>query len=129
MAKGKKNKKSKEIEEMNSIIENVSDENIIEKDEEFIYDIADFFKVFGDSTRLILLHLLLEKDMCVGDIAEKLSMTQSAVSHQLRVLRQSDLVKFRKEGKAVIYSLDDYHVKDVLQAGISHIGHKKGYIK
>ncbi|OUQ58380.1 transcriptional regulator [Tyzzerella sp. An114] len=129
MAKGKKNKKSKEIEEMNSIIENVSDENIIEKDEEFIYDIADFFKVFGDSTRLKLLHLLLEKDMCVGDIAEKLSMTQSAVSHQLRVLRQSDLVKFRKEGKAVIYSLDDYHVKDVLQAGISHIGHKKGYIK
>ncbi len=129
MAKGKKNKKSKEIEEMNSIIENVSDENIIEKDEEFIYDIADFFKVFGDSTRLKLLHLLLEKDMCVGDIAEKLSMTQSAVSHQLRVLRQSDLVKFRKEGKAVIYSLDDYHVKAVLQAGISHIGHKKGYIK
>ncbi len=129
MAKGKKNKKSKEIEEMNSIIENVSDENIIEKDEEFIYDVADFFKVFGDSTRLKLLHLLLEKDMCVGDIAEKLSMTQSAVSHQLRVLRQSDLVKFRKEGKAVIYSLDDYHVKDVLQAGISHIGHKKGYIK
>lgn len=129
MAKGKKNKKSKEIEEMNSIIESVDNENIIEKDEEFIYDVADFFKVFGDSTRLKLLHLLLEKDMCVGDIAEKLSMTQSAVSHQLRVLRQSDLVKFRKEGKAVIYSLDDYHVKDVLQAGISHIGHKKGYIK
>lgn len=129
MAKGKKNKKSKEIEEMNSIIESVDNENIIEKDEEFIYDVADFFKVFGDSTRIKLLHLLLEKDMCVGDIAEKLSMTQSAVSHQLRVLRQSDLVKFRKEGKAVIYSLDDYHVKDVLQAGISHIGHKKGYIK
>ena len=129
MAKNKKNKKNKEIDAVKQELEIIEEKNKIKKDEEFIYDVADFFKVFGDSTRLKLLRLLLENDMCVGDIAEKLSMTQSAVSHQLRVLRQSDLVKFRKEGKAVIYSLDDYHVKDVLQAGISHIGHKKGYIK
>lgn len=129
MAKNKKNKKNKEIDAVKQELEIIEEKTIIEKDEEFIYDVADFFKVFGDSTRLKLLRLLLEGDMCVGDIAEKLSMTQSAVSHQLRVLRQSDLVKFRKEGKVVIYSLDDYHVKDVLQAGISHIGHKKGYIK
>ncbi|MGE4215267.1 MAG: ArsR/SmtB family transcription factor [Anaerotignaceae bacterium] len=95
--------------------------------EEFIYDVADFFKVFGDSTRIKLLHLLLEKEMCVGDIADKLDMTQSAVSHQLRVLRQSELVKYRKEGKTVYYSLDDSHVENVLRQGIGHIKHKKGY--
>ena len=129
MAKGKKSKKNKDIDEvLDTSCCEVSDINM-EKDDEFIYDVADFFKIFGDSTRIKLLKLLLKGDMCVGDIAEKLSMTQSAVSHQLRVLRQNDLVKFRKEGKVVIYSLDDYHVKDVLQAGISHIGHKRGYIK
>ena len=95
--------------------------------EEFIYDVADFFKVFGDSTRIKLLHLLLEREMCVGDIADRLDMTQSAVSHQLRVLRQNDLVKFRKEGKTVYYSLDDSHVENVLRQGIEHIKHKKGY--
>lgn len=95
--------------------------------EEFIYDVADFFKVFGDSTRIKLLHLLLEREMCVGDIAERLDMTQSAVSHQLRVLRQNDLVKYRKEGKTVYYSLDDSHVENVLRQGIEHIKHKKGY--
>lgn len=96
-------------------------------DNEFIYDVADFFKVFGDSTRIKLLNLLLKKEMCVGDIADSLNMTQSAVSHQLRVLRQSDLVKYRKDGKTVYYSLDDGHVKTVLEQGMSHIQHKKGY--
>lgn len=95
--------------------------------DELIYDVADFFKVFGDSTRLRLLHLLLREELCVGEIAQRLSMTQSAVSHQLRVLRQSDLVKYRKEGKTVIYSLDDDHVKSVLESGIEHIAHKKSY--
>lgn len=95
--------------------------------DELIYDVADFFKVFGDSTRLRLLHLLLREELCVGEIAQRLSMTQSAVSHQLRVLRQSDLVKYRKEGKTVIYSLDDEHVKSVLESGIEHIAHKKSY--
>lgn len=94
---------------------------------EFIYDVADFFKVFGDATRIKLLQLLLKKEMCVGDIVESLNMTQSAVSHQLRVLRQSDLVKYRKQGKTVYYSLDDEHVKLVLEQGMSHIKHKKGY--
>lgn len=95
--------------------------------DEYIYDVADFFKVFGDSSRLKMLHLLLNGEMCVTDIAENLNMTQSAVSHQLRVLRQSALVKHRKEGKTVYYSLDDSHVENVLLQGISHIMHKKGH--
>ena len=93
--------------------------------EENVYEVADFFKVFGDSTRLKMLHLLLCNEMCVTDIAEELGMTQSAVSHQLRVLRQNRLVKNRKEGKTVFYSLDDSHVENVLLQGISHIMHKK----
>ena len=88
---------------------------------DFIHDVADFFKVFGDSTRIRLLRLLLEKEMCVGDIAQHLQMNQSAVSHQLRVLRQNDLVKYRKEGKTVYYSLDDEHIKTVLEQGMCHI--------
>lgn len=94
---------------------------------ELIYDVSDFFKVFGDATRIRILHLLMIGEMCVGDIADKLEMTQSAVSHQLRVLRQSDLVKYHKDGKTVFYSLDDDHVKTVLEQGISHIRHKKEY--
>ena len=99
-----------------------------EFEKEFIQDVADFFKVFGDSTRLRLLCLLLQKELCVSEIAENLEMTQSAVSHQFRVLRQSNLVKYRKEGKTVYYSLDDDHVKTVLEQGMEHIRHKKGYI-
>jgi len=105
------------------IVEKVKSESL---SEELIYDIADFFKVFGDSTRIKILYALLNREMCVGDLVEALDMTQSAVSHQLRVLRQNDLVKFRKEGKAVIYSLDDEHVTLLLQQGICHIIHKKG---
>lgn len=97
---------------------------------EFVYDVADFFKVFGDSTRIKILHLLLlSEELCVGDIAEKLVMTQSAVSHQLRVLRQNNLVKNRKDGKTVYYSLDDSHVRIVIEQGFGHIKHKKGYDK
>ena len=88
---------------------------------DFIHDVAEFFKVFGDSTRIKLLRLLLDKELCVGDIAECLKMNQSTVSHQLRVLRQNDLVKYRKEGKTVFYSLDDEHIKVVLEQGMSHI--------
>lgn len=99
-----------------------------ELEKEFIHDVADFFKVFGDSTRIRLLCLLLQKELCVSELTEKLEMTQSAVSHQLRVLRQSNLVKYRKEGKVVYYSLDDNHVKTVLEQGMEHIGHKKGYL-
>lgn len=93
-------------------------------DEEVFYDLADFFKVFGDSSRVKILFALEVGEMCVNDIAASLGMTQSAVSHQLRVLRQNDLVKFRKDGKVTYYSLDDNHVLTVLQQGYSHISHK-----
>ena len=95
--------------------------------DEFIFDVADFFKVFGDATRIRILILLSRQDLCVGELAEALNMTQSAVSHQLRVLRQNDLVKTRKDGKSVCYSLDDDHVKMVLEQGVNHIRHKKHY--
>ncbi len=95
--------------------------------DEFIFDVADFFKVFGDATRIRILILLSRQDLCVGELAEALNMTQSAVSHQLRVLRQNDLVKTRKDGKNVCYSLDDDHVKMVLEQGMNHIRHKKHY--
>ena len=95
--------------------------------DEFIFDVADFFKVFGDATRIRILILLSRQDLCVGELAEALNMTQSAVSHQLRVLRQNDLVKTRKDGKNVCYSLDDDHVKMVLEQGVNHIRHKKHY--
>lgn len=97
--------------------------------DELIYDVADFFKIFGDSTRIKILYTLLDREMCVGDLVEALDMNQSAVSHQLRVLRQNDLVKFRKDGKTVIYSLDDEHVSGLLEQGLCHIIHKKNYEK
>ena len=95
--------------------------------EEIIYDIADFYKIFGDSTRIRILYALMEKELCVGDLVQELNMNQSAVSHQLRVLRQNDLVKFRKDGKTIVYSLDDSHVTVLLQQGLEHILHKKVY--
>lgn len=107
----------------------ISCDEIEELQNDFIHDVAEFFKVFGDSTRIKLLRLLLEQELCVGEIAEKLNMNQSAVSHQLRVLRQNDLVKYRKEGKTVFYSLDDDHIKVVLEQGMRHICHKKGYVE
>lgn len=99
----------------------------LELEKEFIQELAEFFKIFGDGTRIRILQLLLDGEENVGDMAEELGMSQSAVSHQLRVLRQNDLVKYRKEGKAVFYSLDDEHVRTVLEQGMSHIRHKRGY--
>ena len=95
--------------------------------DEMIYDLADFFKIFGDSTRIKILYALYKGEMCVGDLVEALDMNQSAISHQLRILRQNDIVKFRKEGKGVIYSLDDDHVAILLEKGMEHIMHKNGY--
>ena len=86
-----------------------------------LYDLSELFKVFGDSTRIKILYVLFESEMCVGDIAEILNMTQSAVSHQLKVLKNSRLVKFRKEGKTVYYSLDDGHVRSIIDQGFEHI--------
>ncbi len=89
--------------------------------EEKLYDLAEFFKVLGDSTRIKIICALLESEMCVCDIAALLCMNQSAISHQLRILKQSRLVKFRKEGKVVYYSLDDEHIKQIFDYGLIHI--------
>ena len=108
-------------------------ENIIESvrqkmpQEEKLYDLAELFKVFGDTTRVKIISALFEAEMCVCDIAELLSMTQSAISHQLRVLRQARLVKHRKEGKVVFYSLDDEHIKTIFNQGLEHILEPRGY--
>ncbi|MDD5952428.1 MAG: metalloregulator ArsR/SmtB family transcription factor [Oscillospiraceae bacterium] len=90
-------------------------------DEDLLFDLADFFKLFGDSTRVKILYALSQSELCVGDIAELLSMSQSAISHQLRILKQSKLVKGRREGKTVLYSLADGHVTTILSQGIEHI--------
>ena len=90
-------------------------------EEEKLYELADFFKVFGDSTRIKILYTLFKENMCVCDIAELLSMTQSAISHQLRVLKQAKLVKSRRDGKQVIYSLDDQHISAIISLGMEHI--------
>lgn len=90
-------------------------------DEEQIYDAAELFKVFGDSTRMKILYLLLESELCVCDIVALLGATQSAVSHQLRILKQSRLVRFRKQGRSVFYSLADEHVCKILDNGMEHI--------
>src|SRR5665647_2190524 len=88
---------------------------------ETLYDLAELFKVFGDSTRIKILCVLFETEMCVCDIAALLNMTQSAISHQLRVLKNARLVKYRREGKVVYYSLDDQHVKQIFDQGLIHI--------
>lgn len=84
-------------------------------------ELADFYKVFGDATRVKILCVLLESEMCVCDLAEVLKMTQSAISHQLRVLKQMKLVKNRREGKTVFYSLSDSHIQLIISQGIEHI--------
>ena len=89
--------------------------------DEVLCDLAELFKVFGDSTRVKILYALFEREMCVCDIAELISMTQSAVSHQLRILKQSRLVKGRREGKSVLYSLDDDHIQMIFNQALAHI--------
>ena len=90
-------------------------------DEEILYDLAELFKIFGDSTRIKILYALFEAEMCVCDIAQLLNMTQSAISHQLRSLKQSKLVKYRREGKTVFYSLADAHVRTIINQGLEHV--------
>lgn len=90
-------------------------------EEEALYDLAELFKVFGDSTRIKILYALFEAELCVGDLAQLLEMSQTAVSHQLRVLRTNKLVKGRKEGKIVFYSLADDHVRTILDQGMEHV--------
>ena len=93
--------------------------------EETLYDLADLFKVFGDSTRLRILCALFKCERCVQHIAQELGMTPSAISHQLRFLMQNKLVKFRREGKTIFYSLADQHVKRIFDQGLAHIQEDK----
>lgn len=90
-------------------------------DEELLYDLADLFKVFGDTTRIKILYALMAQELCVADIAEAIGATNSAVSHQLRTLKQSRLVRAKRDGKNVMYSLSDDHVYTMLAQGMNHI--------
>lgn len=89
--------------------------------EDNLYTLADLFKVFGDPTRIRILHALSSQELCVCDIADTLGMTQSAISHQLRILKQSHLVKYRRDGKTIYYSLADQHVHTILAQGLEHV--------
>ena len=89
--------------------------------EEELYNLAELFKVFGDSTRIRILFVLFEAEVCVCDLAQALNMTQSAISHQLRILKQNKLVKNRREGKSIFYSLADDHVRTIIAQGLDHI--------
>lgn len=93
-------------------------------DDQTLYDLSELFKVFGDATRIKILSALLDSEMCVCDISEMLGMGQSAVSHQLRILRSAGLVRPRREGKTVFYSLDDEHIELIYNIGLTHISHK-----
>lgn len=90
-------------------------------EDEVLYDLAELFKLFGDSTRIKILYALFEAELCVCDIAQLLGLTQSAISHQLRILKGGKLVKFRREGKAVFYSLADEHVRSIINQGMEHV--------
>ena len=90
-------------------------------DEDELSDLAELFKVFGDTTRIRILYALFESELCVNDMAQLLGLSQTAVSHQLRVLKNNKLVKFRKEGKIVFYSLSDDHVRKIIEMGMEHV--------
>ena len=90
-------------------------------DDEYLYDLADLFRIFGDTTRIRILYSLFDDELCVGDISTILGLTQSSVSHQLRILKDSKLVKFRRAGKSIYYSLDDEHVRSILNLGMEHL--------
>ncbi len=89
--------------------------------DEYLYDLAELFKVFGDSTRIRILYALFESELCVGDMAQLLGISQSAVSHQLKILKDAKLVRFRRDGKIIFYMLDDDHVRTMLSMGMEHV--------
>ncbi len=93
--------------------------------DEMIFDLADFYKIFGDTTRVKILYALDKSELCVCDISALLGMSVSAVSHQLRALRESDLVRTKRDGKVIYYSLADEHVRSILECGIEHIKEKE----
>ena len=113
---------------------NVIHENVVEDvkskmlDNEFISEISTFFKILGDNTRVKILFALDHNEMCVCDIANVLNMTKSSISHQLSYLKDLNIVKSRRSGKEVYYSLDDEHVKEVFEVAISHIEHKRSML-
>lgn len=121
---------NKEFDQTESSESRVLSEDVMEHiksglpEENMLFDLAELFKIFGDSTRIRIMSALFKTEMCVCDIAELLKMTQSAISHQLRILRQSKLVKTRKDGKTVFYSLADEHVMQIFDQGLSHISEK-----
>ena len=104
--------------EREDIVKKVSEQ---QPDDEILYDLAELFKVFGDSTRIKILYSMFENELCVNDIARLLNLSQSSVSHQLRILKTSKLVKFRREGKSIYYSLDDEHVRAIISMGMEHV--------
>lgn len=99
-------------------VEKVKDEL---PEDEVLYDLAELFKIFGDSTRVKMLYILSVSEMCVQDLAQLLGVTQSAVSHQLRALKASKLVRYRREGKTVFYALADGHVRTIIDQGLEHV--------
>lgn len=104
-----------------NVVDEEADSFNVMPDEELLYDLADLFKVFADTTRIKILYALMVKELCVADLAEEIGATQSAVSHQLRTLKQSRLVRAKRDGKNVIYSLSDDHVYTMLAQGMTHI--------
>ena len=104
-------------------MENDKQSEVLEEQpaDEYLYDLAELFKVFGDSTRIRILYALFESELCVGDIAQLLNLSQSAVSHQLKLLKDAKLVKFRREGKIIFYALDDEHVRTIISMGMEHV--------
>lgn len=108
---------------MDKIVDQENVDRVLKElpDEEILYDVAELFKVFGDSTRIRIICALFETEMCVYDLAACLKMNQSAISHQLRILKANKLVKNRRDGKLMYYSLDDEHVKLIFEAGYTHI--------
>ena len=109
------------MEEGSIDIEKVKKIKKVMPSDDLLFDIAEVFKVFGDTTRMKIISALLKSELCVGDISEITNSTQSAISHQLRVLKQAKLVKFRKEGKTVYYSLDDEHISEMYELAKKHI--------
>ena len=99
----------------------MSDKSYSAPNEDLLYELAEFFRVFGDSTRIRILYELLNGEKCVQDISAELNISQSAVSHQLQTLRANRLVKYRKEGRTVFYSLDDNHIFSIINQGMQHI--------
>lgn len=110
--------KEKQEEKPNEVLEKLANS---QPPDEILYELAELFKVFGDSTRIRILYVLFENELCVNDIAELLHMSQSSVSHQLRILKDAKLVKFRREGKSIYYALDDEHVYHIMEMGMEHV--------